>query len=88
MESEFEYGDVVDCNICTTPMSLFIFGKLKGPEEYGDIYVCGNQRTFGLALKGHYLKKTGVDLKKADKYHELYVARYPNKLKDLDENDS
>lgn len=82
-EKTFEYGDVVDCNFCATPLSLFIFGKLKGPEEYGDIYVGGNQRTVGLALKGHYLTKTGVDIAKADKYHEIYVAKYPNKLKEV-----
>ncbi len=82
-EQTFEYGDVVDCNICTTPMSIIIFGELKGPEQYGAIYVGGNARTTGLALKGHYLSKTGVDLKKADKYHERYTTKYPDKLKDL-----
>ncbi len=80
-EERFEFGDVVDCNICTTPMSITIFGKLNGPEEYGDIYVGGNKRTPSIALKGHYLSKTGVDLKKADKYRELYIAKNPNKLK-------
>jgi len=79
----FKYGDVVDCDICTTPISLFIIGELKGPEEYGNIYVGGNERKIGLALKGHYLKKTGVNEAKADKYREIYIAKYPDKLKEL-----
>ena len=49
-EQTFEFGDVVDCNICTTPMSITIFGKLNGPEKYGDIYVGGNARTIGIEL--------------------------------------
>jgi len=81
----FKYGDVVDCDICTTLLSITIFGTLNGPEEYGDIYVGGNERTIGLAIKGHYLKKTGVNEAKADKYHEIYVAKYPNKLKEREE---
>jgi hypothetical protein len=80
-ETIFEFGDVVDCDICTTPMSITIFGKLNGPEKYGDIYVGGNSRTIGIALKGHYLSKTGVDLKKADQYRERYIEQNPDKLK-------
>ena len=84
IEKTFEFGDIVDCNICSTPMVLTIFGELNGPEEYGDIYVAGDKRTLGLALKGHYLKKTGdVNLTKAEDYRELYLKKYPNKLKEL-----
>lgn len=83
-ETKFEFGDVVDCNICSTPMVLIIFGELNGPEEYGDIYVAGDKRTLGLALKDCYLKKTGdVNLAKAGDYRELYIQKYPNKLKEL-----
>jgi len=83
METEFEYGDVVDCNISTTPMEIIIFGELEGPEEYGAIYVGGNMKTVGIALKGHYLNKTGVNVDKADRYRERYIATKPNKLKEL-----
>ena len=83
METKFEYGDVVDCNICTTPMEIIIFGELDGPEEYGAIYVGGNVKTFGIAIKGHYLNKTGVNVEKADKWRDRYEAAKPNKLKDL-----
>ena len=83
METEFEYGDVVDCAICNPPMEIIIIGALHGPEEYGTIYIGSNPKTFGMAIKGHYLTKTGVNMKKADDYCEDYMIKYPNKLKDL-----
>jgi len=83
METEFEYGDVVDCNICTTPMEIIIFGELNGPKEHGTIYVGGNLKTAGIAIKGHYLSKTGVNVEKADKWRERYIEMKPGKLKEL-----
>ena len=82
-ETKFEFGDVVDCNISKSPMEIIIFGELEGPEEYGSIYVGGNVKTVGIAIKGHYLSKTGVNVEKADKYRDRYEAAKPNKLKEL-----
>ncbi len=82
METEFKYGDVVDCAICKPPLSMIIFGELYGPEEYGDIYMAGDPK-YSIAIKGHYLTKTDVNIAKADKYRDRYESLTPNKLKDL-----